>query len=62
MTARVITSCEKLSCAGTYEPAPSEAGSPQIGEPKKGMSPLVLVVAGAVVGSAATLLIKTVTK
>ncbi|KAI2513314.1 Fructose-bisphosphate aldolase class-II [Fragilaria crotonensis] len=62
MTARVITSCEELSSAGTYEPAPSEAGSPQIGEPKKGVSPLILVVAGAVVGSAATLLMKTIAK
>jgi fructose-bisphosphate aldolase class II len=35
MTARVCTSCDKLGSTGTYEPVAPEAGSPQIGEPKK---------------------------
>jgi fructose-bisphosphate aldolase class II len=62
MCARVSTSCDKLGSVGKYEPASPEAGFAQIGEPKTGPSPIVLVAAGAVIGSAATLLMKMVAK
>jgi len=62
MVARVGVSCEKLLCKGTYEPAPTTEGAPQIGTPKKTLNPIILVTAGAIVGSAATLLIKVVSK
>ena len=62
MIARVMVSCDKLNAKGTYEPKAIEEGSPQIGTPKTFASPIVLVAAGALVGSAATLLIKTLTK
>lgn len=62
MVARVGVSCQKLLCAGTYEPVDSAEGFPQIGTPKKGPSPVILVTAGAVIGSAATLLVKMIAK
>jgi len=58
MMARVIVSFEKLKSKGTYEPAAIEDGAPQIGTPKGTAMPIVLVAAGAIVGSAATLLFK----
>eukprot|EP00538_Stauroneis_constricta_P008861 CAMPEP_0119557744 /NCGR_PEP_ID=MMETSP1352-20130426/9305_1 /TAXON_ID=265584 /ORGANISM="Stauroneis constricta, Strain CCMP1120" /LENGTH=399 /DNA_ID=CAMNT_0007604885 /DNA_START=69 /DNA_END=1268 /DNA_ORIENTATION=- len=61
MVKRVMTSCEKLKCAGTYTPS-SEPGYPQHGTPKTGPSPVVLMAAGAIVGSAATLLMKVIAK
>jgi hypothetical protein len=62
MVARVEVSMEKLMSKGTYEPAPATMGCPQIGTPKNSINPLILVTAGAIVGSAATLLMKVVTK
>ncbi|EEC46498.1 cytosolic class II aldolase [Phaeodactylum tricornutum CCAP 1055/1] len=61
MVVRVMTSCEKLNSAGTYEPS-NEPGSPQLGQPLKTPSPVVLMAAGALAGSAATLLLKTLGK
>jgi fructose-bisphosphate aldolase, class II len=61
MVKRVMVSMEKLSTTGKYEPTEDEPGYPQIGTPK-GPSPVVLMAAGAIVGSAATLLIKVLTK
>ena len=58
MAARVQVSMEKLLSQGTYEPKPGTEGVAQIGTPKAAaVSPIVLVTAGAIVGSAATLLI-----
>jgi fructose-bisphosphate aldolase class II len=57
MCARVMTSCDKLLCAGKYEPS-TEPATHQLGTPVKSLSPIMLVVAGALVGSAATLLMK----
>ena len=62
MATRVVTSCEKLLCEGTYEPTVDEPGYPQIGTPKKGPSPVLLVAAGALVGSAATMVLKMIGK
>ena len=62
MCARVQVSCEKLGSVGSYEPAAPEDGCAQIGTPKTGISPVILVIAGAIVGSAATLLMKTIAK
>lgn len=62
MVERVMESCERLNCKGTYEPKDSEEGKPQIGTPKATPGPLVLIAAGAVIGSAATLLMKIVSK
>jgi len=62
MTSRVIVSCEKLGSVGKYEPVAPELGSPQIGEPKKSYPAATMILAGAIIGSAATLLMKTVTK
>lgn len=63
MAARVEVSMEKLLCKGRYEPAAGADGAPQIGSPKQAtVHPIVLVVAGALVGSAATLLMKVVSK
>lgn len=57
MVARVQVSMEKLLSQGTYEPKPGTEGVAQIGTPKaSALSPVVLVTAGAIVGSAATLL------
>jgi fructose-bisphosphate aldolase class II len=57
MCARVQVSCDKLLCAGKYEPN-TENANHQLGTLKKTISPVILVVAGALVGSAATLLMK----
>jgi hypothetical protein len=58
MVARVQVGMEKLLSQGTYEPKPGTEGAPQIGTPKaSAIHPIVLVTAGAVVGSAATLLL-----
>ena len=57
MCARVMVSCDKLLCAGKYEPSTAPA-THQLGTPKKQLNPIILVVAGALVGSAATLLMK----
>jgi len=62
MATRVVVSCEKLLSKGTYEPTVDEPGFAQLGTPKKGPSPVLLVVAGALVGSAATLLMKIASK
>lgn len=62
MVKRVMVSMDKLSTTGTYEPTENEPGYAQIGEPKMTPSPLVLMAAGAVIGSAATLLMKVLTK
>ena len=61
MCARVMTSCDKLGSTGTYEPA-TEGLSFQIGDPKPSVNPALFVVAGAVVGSAATMLLKVLSK
>jgi fructose-bisphosphate aldolase, class II len=62
MVARVGVSMEKLLSAGKYEPRPTTEGSLQLGEIKKTPSPVVLVAAGALFGSAATIFIKMITK
>jgi fructose-bisphosphate aldolase class II len=62
MVARVATACTMLKCTGTFTPNDDETPYPQIGNPKTGPSPVVLMVAGAVVGSAATLLMKIMSK
>jgi fructose-bisphosphate aldolase class II len=62
MVSRVQVSFEKLGSKGSYEPKPIEDGAPQIGTPKMMASPIVLVAAGALVGSAATMLMKIVMK
>jgi len=66
MVARVGVSFEKLKSKGTYEPTVDDSvGTPacaQIGTPKKTPSPIVLVVGGAVVGAAATMLGKVLSK
>lgn len=61
MVARVMLSCEKLGSTGTYTSV-QEGGYAQIGEPKSAVSPAMMVAAGAVIGSAATLLAKVMTK
>mmetsp|Transcript_10205 Transcript_10205/g.17106 ORF Transcript_10205/g.17106 Transcript_10205/m.17106 type:complete len:401 (-) Transcript_10205:509-1711(-) len=61
MVSRVITSCEKLGSAGKY-PAVKEGGAPQLGEVKAGINPALYVLAGAALGSAATLLTKVILK
>jgi fructose-bisphosphate aldolase class II len=62
MCKRVMVSCDKLGASGTFNPTDDEPGYAQIGEPKVGPSPVVLMAAGAIVGSAATLLMKLITK
>jgi len=57
MAVRVATSMEKLGSTGKYS-AITGGGSPQIGEPKVATNPAVLIAAGAIIGSAATLLMK----
>jgi len=62
MCKRVMVSMEKLSTTGTYEPS-DEEGFAQIGLEKSGEpSPAVLIAAGAVLGSTATLLMKAMFK
>jgi fructose-bisphosphate aldolase class II len=58
MAARVCVSFEKLGSKGTYEPVASDLADAQIGTPKFTASPYALVVAGAFLGSLATLAIK----
>jgi fructose-bisphosphate aldolase class II len=59
LVARAMVSFEKLSSKSVYEPTPESDGRPQLGEPKKiPGGAIVLVAAGAVVGSAVTLLFK----
>jgi hypothetical protein len=61
MAARVMVGMEKLLSQGTYEPKPSSEGFPQIGTPQSSsLHPLLLVTAGAIVGSVATLFMKMV--
>lgn len=57
MVARVGVSMDKLGSVGTY-PASSEEGSPQFGVTKKTISPVLLVSAGMILGSGATMLMK----
>ena len=62
MVKRVMVSCDKLGCTGKFAPTEDEPGYAQIGKPKGGPSPMLLMAAGAVIGSAATLLMKVVSK
>ena len=62
MAKRVMVSMDKLSTTGTYEPSENETAYPQLGEGKASPSPVVLMAAGAILGSAATLLMKAMTK
>merc|ERR1711957_1105833 len=61
MCKRVMVSMDKLSTTGTYELS-DETPHSQLGEAKLSPSPIVLMAAGAIVGSAATLLMKVMTK
>jgi fructose-bisphosphate aldolase class II len=58
MVKRVGVSCEKLLCKGQYEPDPASQGSAQIGTPKNGPSPVIIGVAGALIGSFAAIMLK----
>ena len=62
MVSRVMVSCQKLGSQGIFEPTVHEPAYPQLGTPKKGPSPVIWMTAGALVGSAATLIFKVVTK
>lgn len=62
MCDRVMISCEKLSSKGQYDASVSEVMAPQLGTPKTTPSPVIFMAAGAVVGSAATMLLKVVFK
>ena len=62
MVKRVMVSCDKLGSTGKYNPTEDEPGYAQIGTPKNVPSPVVLMAAGAIVGSAATLLMKVIAK
>jgi fructose-bisphosphate aldolase class II len=62
MVKRVMVSCDKLGCTGKFAPTEDEPGYAQLGKPKGGPSPMLLMAAGAVVGSAATLLMKVISK
>jgi len=64
MCKRVMVSMEKLSSTGVYEISQGEPVYSQIGlSPSKAQpSPVVLMAAGAIIGSAATLLIKVASK
>lgn len=62
MVKRVMVSCDKLGSTGKFNPTDDEPGFAQIGEPKVRPSPVVLMAAGAIVGSAATLLMKVISK
>lgn len=57
MKERVGISMEKLGSVGTY-PASSEPGAAQLGNGKKTISPILLLSSGMLLGSAATLLMK----
>merc|ERR1712071_586049 len=59
MCKRVMVSMEKLSTTGTYEITEGEPAHSQCGfEAKAAPSPVVLMAAGAIIGSGATLLMK----
>jgi fructose-bisphosphate aldolase class II len=59
MVTRVCMAMDKLGSTGMYPAVAVSAGvSPQIGEPKATINPMVLITAGAILGSAATLLMK----
>lgn len=63
MIQRVGVSMEKLSSKGTYTPKPTAEGSAQIGTPKLSIvSSALFVTAGALLGAAATLVLKQVKK
>ena len=62
MCKRVMVSMDKLSSTGTYEISENEPAYSQLGEIKSTPSPIVLMAAGAIIGSAATLLMKVVAK
>eukprot|EP00536_Pseudo-nitzschia_multiseries_P012175 jgi/Psemu1/31110/gm1.31110_g len=62
MCKRVMVSMDKLSTTGTYEISEDEPAYAQIGELKATPSPVILMAAGAIVGSAATLLMKAIAK
>jgi fructose-bisphosphate aldolase class II len=62
MVKRVMVSCDKLGSTGKFNPTEDEPGYPQIGTPKATPSPVVLMAAGAIIGTAATLLIKVISK
>jgi len=63
MCKRVMVSMEKLSTTGTYEITEGEIPFSQIGMKSKAQpSPIVLMMGGAILGSAATLLMKAVSK
>jgi len=62
MVKRVMLSMDKLSTTGKFEPLENEVAYAQLGEVKAGPSPVVFMAAGAVLGSAATILMKVMTK
>jgi len=62
MCKRVMVSMDKLSTTGTYTVTDVEDACAQIGLESKDPSPVVLVAAGAVMGSVATLLMKAMFK
>jgi len=64
MAKRVMVSMDKLSSTGRYEISEGELAYPQIGitGSKTEPSPIVLLAAGAILGSAATLLMKVAIK
>merc|ERR1712151_446507 len=62
MCKRVMVSMDKLSATGTYDISEDETPYSQLGEIKPNPSPVVLMAAGAIVGSAATFLMKVMTK
>jgi fructose-bisphosphate aldolase class II len=62
MVKRVMISCDKLGSTGKFNPVDDEPKAPQIGTPKAQPSPVILMAAGAIVGSAATILMKVIAK
>ena len=62
MVKRVMVSCDKLGCTGKFTPTEDEVPKAQLGTPVAAPSPVVLLAAGAIVGSAATLLMKVMSK
>ena len=57
-----MVSCDKLGLTDMYMTYSTPVDKRQLGEFKDGVSPLVLLAPGVVVGSAATLLLKVMTK
>jgi len=53
---------DKLSSTGTYDISEDEEAYSQFGDIKSNPSPVALMAAGAIIGSAATLLLKVLTK